>query len=221
MATATIAPTPTEIPSYPVCALENFENCTFTLEDFTSGKADAWLNTLKRPFDLEKMNPVPLEIVDGQIIPNHRTAPNFEVPGSETFHRDTTFGLLEYEENGVVYRYIFIPVEFYDQKTGESHWVKTLRPFYSLPGRSIDDDERMKFIVEAWGLMRVLPISTSSNFSNTVDFADPVVSKVFERYPDMNDRIAKFVSGEDISALSEFDMFFIASIFKSDWEWYE
>lgn len=54
--TATIAPTPTEIPSYPVCALENFENCTFTLEDFTSGKVDAWRNTLKRPFDLEKMN---------------------------------------------------------------------------------------------------------------------------------------------------------------------
>ena len=213
-----VEPTP-EIKDYPICQIENFRNCPFTVEELTNGTVDAWLNTLSKPFDPAKINDVPLVDYSDVIMYDTNTAPNFKVPGSEPFHRDTTAGFIVYEKDGVKYEYIFLPVEFYDKKTGKSHWIKVVDPIYDRNTTSAKTVE--VFDINAWkNKMKTTPI-VNSNLLPFVNISDPLVGLTFEKNPDMAERLEKFVSGEDMSALSESNIVLLTSIGINAGHWYE
>ncbi|MHB8779110.1 MAG: hypothetical protein ACYC6R_15330, partial [Anaerolineales bacterium] len=170
------------IKEFPICTPENFCDCQFDLEnDIWNGDVDKWLLTLSKPFDIEKINNVPLVWYQGwgRIQYSADTDPNFRIPGSEQQHREATAGLLVYEENGVKYEYIFIPLEFYDPATGKSHWVKTVTAIYErggLTAKSFED-----WVSGHWDEMRYMPIVTTNKF-HAVEIYDPLVGLTFQTH---------------------------------------
>ena len=221
-ATATPTETPTpEVTQFPICQIEQFRDCPIPLEDIYNGNVDKWLDTLKKPFDPAKINDVPLVWYHGweSIRYKVKDGGNFKVLGPPQY-RDITAGYMVYEKDGVKYEYIFLPILFWDSKTNESHWVKTVSPLYARDGYSGKFIE--KFNIDTWrNKMKITTIFTSNSMHlPNPNIIDPLVAMTFEKYPDMADRFQKFVDG-DMSVLSEKDMIFLTLIGTSSGHWLE
>ncbi len=214
--TPTIVPTPTEtaIPTkqiiYSICKIESFYNCVIPAEDLANGNYFYWLETLSKPFDQSKIKDIPFAIdklsfdVGDAIVYNTDHAPNFSDPATAPFHRNVTFGIVLYENNGLRSFDIVQPIEFYD-KNDPSHnkWVITVNSYYYGGAYKINPqtDPYVKWAISTWkNSMHITPIITAIRSTNTgVD--DPLVQQTFATYPDMQDRIAQFLGG-NVSALS-------------------
>lgn len=201
--------------SYPVCSVpeKTYRDCPLDLEeDIFSGNYDRWLETMKQPFDLEYINNISLAYMDGwgRIQYNPDTDPNFRVLGSEQQHKDVTSGYMQFEFDGKVYDYIFVPLEFLNPITEENYWVKTVIPIHDRDG-NIPKNAAENWTITNWGEMRYLPIFTKYTV-HASKFEDPLVRMTFQKYTDLTVRFAKFASGEDMSVLSEPDMIFLTEV---------
>jgi hypothetical protein len=230
-------PTP-EVKQYPICQVENFRDCPIPVEELFDGTYLRWLYTLSKPFDSAKIKNVPLQEVNGEIIYNLATLPNFTDPETAPFRRDVTFGYTEYKHNGALFKYIVMPVEYYDFKHPEQNqWVITV---YSLihsydgkvshatteKGRIWDislerEQSALQSTLNVWeNEMNITPILTGEN---PVPYApewksddDPLVKTTFTNYPDMHDRFQRFVDEGDMTALSAPGIVLLTIFLESD-----
>ena len=199
-ATPTETPTP-EVKQFPICQIENFRDCPITVDDLFNGNYLAWLNTLSKPFDQAKIKQVPMEVVFGNIITyNTKTAPNFRDPATAPFRRDVTAGYASYQ--GI--DYIVMPVEYFDPKhPDKNQWVITVDSTY-YPGHDQKEiNQRIPFAIAGWrkGMKITAILNTDIMLGNSTE--DPLVKKTFDNNLDMAERFNKFMSGEDMGALSK------------------
>ena len=204
-ATATPTETPTpEVKQFPICQIEQFRDCPITVDDLFNGNYLRWLNTLSKPFDQSKIKQVPMQVMFGNIIfYNPKTAPNFRDPATAPFRRDVTAGYASYQ--GI--DYIVMPVEYFDPKRPDKNrWVITVNSMY-WPGHNQEKANKTLAAenVYIWRkYMRVTAICNDDAASNIVEGPeDPLVKKTFDNNPDMAERFNKFISGEDMGALSK------------------
>ena len=206
-----VVPTPEVIKEFPICKIEKFRDCPITAEDLLNGNYFRWLQTLSKPFDQSKIKEVPFaETVVASspsqphaIIYNPATAPNFSDPSTAPFRRNVTFGVLEYEVEGVKSFAMIKPIEFYDKnEPTRNKWVITLDSYYrngSYPGGDIAP--YLAWDINAWKTyMRITPIAEGTLSIHT-GLEDPVLSQAYAAHPEMSDRFQRFLAG-DVSALS-------------------
>ena len=217
-ATPTETPTP-EVKQFPICQIEKFRDCPITVDDLFNGNYLAWLNTLSKPFDQSKIKQVPMEVVFGNIIVyNTKTAPNFKDPATAPFRRDVTAGYTSYQ--GI--DYIVMPVEYFDPKhPDKNQWVITVCSFY-WPGHNQEKtNKNTSQAISAWEKnMKITAILTNDNIIGQAD-GDPLVKTTFDNNPDMAERFNKFISGEDMSALSKPGIVVLNTIVTNNRHWYE
>jgi hypothetical protein len=193
--------TPVEIKTereFPMCQIENYKDCPITVEELFDGTVDRWLDSLSRPFDLEQVKFVDMTTLsNGIMIYNTKTSPNYENEEERPFRRNLVAGHLTMEDsNGEIYNYMFLPVEYADENTGESHWVKLV---YSIPPGYPDVHDN---IVRIWReRMNIAPIVTKATNPDR-PYADPLVSRTFDSGLGMGERFERFMNG-DVSALSD------------------
>ncbi len=198
-ATPTETPTP-EVKQFPVCQIENFRDCPITVDDLFNGNYLAWLNTLSKPFDQSKIKQVPMEVMyGGLIVYDTKTAPNFRDPATAPFRRDVTAGYASYQ--GI--DYIVMPVEYFDPKhPDKNQWVITVYSMY-WPGHNQESvNKKTPLFIDPWRkYMKTTPIY--NNDINDQQAEDPLVKMTFDNNPDMAERFGRFISGEDMGALSK------------------
>ena len=197
-ATPTETPTP-EVKQFPICQIEKFRDCPITVDDLFNGNYLAWLNTLSKPFDQSKIKQVPMEVVWGNLIVyDTKTAPNFRDPATAPFRRDVTAGYASYQ--GI--DYIVMPVEYFDPKhPDKNQWVITVYSMY-WPGHNQEKTNKNTLpIINAW--RKNMKITAIINNDITEHAEDPLGKMTFDNNPDMAERFGKFVSGEDMGALSK------------------
>ncbi|MCL5611637.1 MAG: hypothetical protein M1485_03655 [Chloroflexi bacterium] len=204
-ATATPTETPTpEVKQFPICQIEKFRDCPITVDDLFNGNYLRWLNTLSKPFDQAKIKQVPMEVVFGNIITyNTKTAPNFRDPATAPFRRDVTAGYASYQ--GI--DYIVMPVEYFDPKhPDKNQWVITVYSMY-WPGHNQEKTNKNTLpAINAWRKNMKITAITNNDIANndiTGNAEDPLGKMTFDNNPDMAERFGKFVSGEDMGALSK------------------
>lgn len=196
-ATETASPTP-EAEKFLVCSAENFRDCPIAVEDLFNGEYLKWLYSLSQPFNASAINDAPLTRFTNDMVSYPiGTAPNFEISGSESFRRDVTAGHVQFE--GV--DYVVMPIEYFDKNNPEQNqWVITVLPFNS-PGHTFTREEEQHTISIWRNEMNITPfMAVNEGFFSKQP--DALVAKSFDKYPDMSERVDRFVKG-DMSALSE------------------
>ena len=204
----------TEIKSYPICKIENYDKCVIPVEDLLNGDYLKWLETLSQPFDATNLKQVPfvfLQEQEGNLIVYDMThTPNFSDPATRPFRRDVTSGVAYVTYDGVQVPYLIRPIEFYDPKDPtHNKWVITLKSYYGsinpVTGQYTPIPNVSAFVKEDIAMwkssMNTTPILTSPvvQISNSVD---PLIQKVFDANPDIQQRFKDFESGADMGALS-------------------
>ncbi len=204
----------TEIKSYPICKIENYDKCVIPVEDLLNGDYLKWLETLSQPFDATNLKQVPfvfLQEQEGNLIVYDMThTPNFSDPATRPFRRDVTSGVAYVTYDGVQVPYLIRPIEFYDPKDPtHNKWVITLKSYYGsinpVTGQYTPIPNVSAFVKEDIAMwkssMNTTPILTSPvvQISNSVD---PLIQKVFDANPDIQQWFKDFESGADMGALS-------------------
>jgi hypothetical protein len=140
--------------------------------------------------------------VFGNIIAyDHKTAPNFKDPSTAPFRRDVTAGYASYQ--GI--DYIVMPVEYFDPKhPDKNQWVITVHSTY-WPGHNQDraNKELAPRAINIWRKFMKITAILNSDTIPSINAEDPLAKMTFENNPDMEERFNKFMSGEDMSALSK------------------
>ena len=203
-ATPTETPTP-EVKQFPICQIEKFRDCPITVDDLFNGNYLAWLNTLSKPFDQSKIKQVPMEVMyGGLIVYNTKTAPNFRDPATAPFRRDVTAGYASYQ--GI--DYIVMPVEYFDPKhPDKNQWVITVKSEY-WPGHNQDraNKELASLDISTWKKSMKITVILNNNDNLAVygkNVEDPLAKMTFDNNPDITERFSRFVSEEDMGALSK------------------
>ena len=144
-----------------------------------------------------------MEVFFGNIITyNTKTAPNFRDPATAPFRRDVTAGYTSYQ--GI--DYIVMPVEYFDPKRPDKNqWVITVSSSYQ-PGHNQNksNKELPPEGIDMWRKhMKITPILDNDKSYDARGAEDPLVKMTFDNNPDMAERFNKFISGEDMGALSK------------------
>lgn len=214
-ATETATSTP-EAEAFQICSPENFRDCPIAVEDLFNGNYLKWLYTLSQPFDPSSINDAPLTRFTNDMVSYPiGTAPNFDVKGSESFRRDVTAGHVQFE--GI--DYVVMPIEYYDKNNpDQNQWVITVAPFNS-PGHIFTEAEEQHTISIWRNEMNITPfMAINSGFFSKQP--DPLVEKTFTKFPDMSDRIDRFVNGE-MDALSEPGIVLLNFITSDEGGWFK
>ena len=159
-------------------------------------------------------------VFDNVIIYNPKTAPNFRDPATAPFRRDVTAGYASYQ--GI--DYIVMPVEYFDPKhPDKNQWVITVNSMY-WPGHNQEKANKTFSAgsVYIWRKSMKITAICNNNVISDIgeDAEDPLVKKTFDDNPDMAERFNKFMSGEDMGALSKPGVVllnFIATTSGGDW----
>jgi hypothetical protein len=229
-ATATLTPMPTETPTpeakkFEVCTLEEAVDggCSVTGDELMNGGYRKWLEEkFSEPFDQDKIQkdiPLIMYKMDSeyiQIIYSRDNAPYFtgNKKGTEPFDRDFTFAFCTYEEVD----YVVMPIKYYDQNNPDKpQFVITVQAFPRFWGFTKDD---MLGKLGVWqnDMNITVIVPNAINPDDEGKSIDPLVSKTFKKYPDMEQRFLNFVnnnsfkSGGDMSALSKDGMIFLNEI---------
>ena len=142
-----------------------------------------------------------MEVVFGNIIVyNTKTAPNFRDPATAPFRRDVTAGYASYQ--GI--DYIVMPVEYFDPKhPDKNQWVITVNSMYwPRHNQEIINKKMPPRVINTWRKSMKITAILNSGTGN-INAEDPLVKKTFDNNPDMAERFNKFMSGEDMGALSK------------------
>jgi hypothetical protein len=189
-----------EVIDYGICTPEAFRECPVPPEDLFNGNYLAFLETLSRPFDKEKIKNVPLIYArDGLIMYDISNLPNFADPETAPFRRNVTSGVTTFEGN----EYIILPIEFADPKDPENPdaniWIIGVSARYS-PGYTVSETDTRNVINIWMNEMNMAPFKTGPYlpFKNLLD---PLVNKGFTDDPDLGRKIDDFVSTGDPSGL--------------------
>lgn len=202
-----------EIKNFPMCTLEEFDKCEVDVEDLFNGNYLRWLQeTQSKPFNPAKVKEP--TFFRGSLIgwegdaiwSDAITGKKNSDPASIPFHRFTTSAVAYVDgPDGVRYPYLILPVEFYNKEDPEhGYWVLVAESYYA-PDRNISVDTIIEGIqkddIPAWKNTISIPISTSVRPPNLI-VDDPLATRTFSAFPDMNERFESFISGE-LGVLSE------------------
>lgn len=205
-----------EADKFQICTPENFRDCPITLEDLFNGNYLKWLYTLSQPFNPSAINDAPLTRFTNDMVSYPiGTAPNFDVEGSESFRRDVTAGHVQFQ--GI--DYVVMPIEYFDKNNpDQNQWVITIKPFNS-PGHTFTKEEEMHTINVWRQEMNITPFMAINKefFSGE---PDPLVAESFAKFPDMSERVDRFVDG-DMDALSEPGIVLLNFIASGQGNWFQ
>lgn len=220
IATETANPTPPpptpEIKQFSVCTPENFRDCPITVEDLFNGNYLKSLYTLSQPFNPSIVSGAPLTRFTNDMVSYPiGTAPNFDVKGSESFRRDVTAGHVQFQ--GI--DYVVMPIEYFDKNNpDQNQWVITVMPFNS-PGHVFTKEEELHTI-NVWRQEMNITVFMAINKGFFSGKPDPLVAKTFAKFPDMSERVDRFIEG-DMSALSEPGIVLLNFIASEQGSWFK
>jgi hypothetical protein len=113
-----------------------------------------------------------------------------ENAGKEPFNRKRTFGFTSYQDQD----YLVMPIEYYDRNNpGKNQWVITVVNITGWP------DEYIQEQIKIWRNEMNVTAWVDSDVAFFTPNPDPLVSLTTEKYPDLVERIEKFVDYGNVS----------------------
>jgi hypothetical protein len=172
---------------------------------------------------------VPMEMFAGVLIPDHKTAPNFRVKGTEFFIRDHAFGYVQYPlPDGTLVDYAVMPLFMCDLKDKKTiHPIITVFSAYDPDhplGGSQENANKIWLIggMARWRRdMKITAIVVGdTHLDSRGPLQDPLVALTYANNSDMEERFRRFVEG-DFGALSKPGIVLLNEIATISGHWYE
>ena len=221
------------VKEYPPTSPEEFKKNVIPVEELFDGTYFHWLEEQAKTISCgpNMRTDIPLVNLGGWIIPDHRTAPNFN-QGGEFFVRDApVFGYTQFTlPDGQVVDYAVMPVFFckIDAATGEEIVYPVITVYSSYNPNENRTQNKDNQLYMAGGIPRwrndmnitAIVAGDALTGSTTTGVKDPLVARTFTENTDMEERFERFVAG-DYSALSEEGIVLLNSIATISGHWFE